>query len=257
METRQTLAKDCGFPRVAQAIEFELARYAVMSQQPEKAEAYRAQLLESAASLASPRYIRPSEDTEGAGIAQARLMLHLGLLSEGSALIAKLLADAITHRRKWREAKLRILKSIALHHQGKVVEESQEIGAALDLGASMGLVRTFLDEGDAFVARLRTHAEAIPRANQNTPVARYLASLLHAADAQALAKRPLAAASFSEQESKLLDLLARGRTNRDIATALELSVNTVKWHLAHIYAKLRVHNRSQAVFIARQRGLMS
>ncbi|HSV52406.1 MAG TPA: LuxR C-terminal-related transcriptional regulator [Burkholderiaceae bacterium] len=257
MEMRLAVAREGGFPRVVHALELELARYAVVSDQPEKADAYRAQLLEHPGSLPTYRAIRPSEETEGAEIAQARLMLFLGLLRQGRALVDALLADAVVRKRKWREAKLRILRAIALEKEGNAAEATEEITSALELGACMGLVRTFLDEGPAFVGRLRAFANSRHHADLSPPAARYLAGLLKAAEAEPPDRKPLAGAVFSEQEAKVLALIAKGRTNKDVACALALSVNTVKWHLAHIYTKLGVHNRSQAIFIARQRGLMS
>ncbi len=48
------------------------------------------------------------------------------------------------------------------------------------------------------------------------------------------------------RELEILSLLAEGLSNRDIAEALCISVNTVETHLRHMYQKLGVHNRGQA-----------
>lgn len=52
---------------------------------------------------------------------------------------------------------------------------------------------------------------------------------------------------LSPRESELLDLLARGRTYKECATALDLSIDTVRTHIRHIYKKLQVHSRHEAV----------
>jgi DNA-binding NarL/FixJ family response regulator len=52
--------------------------------------------------------------------------------------------------------------------------------------------------------------------------------------------------TLTPREKELLDLLARGLPNRDIARALSLSENTVKYHVKHILHKLDVHNRTEA-----------
>ena len=61
---------------------------------------------------------------------------------------------------------------------------------------------------------------------------------------------------LSEREIEVLDLVAKGKSNKEIATQLHVSVATVKSHLLHIYAKLGVDDRTQAVTTAIQRGLI-
>ena len=61
---------------------------------------------------------------------------------------------------------------------------------------------------------------------------------------------------FSKRELDVLRLLADGRANQDIALALIIGVNTVKMHLQHLYDKLDVHNRVQAILRARALGLL-
>jgi LuxR family maltose regulon positive regulatory protein len=50
--------------------------------------------------------------------------------------------------------------------------------------------------------------------------------------------------------------MAEGLTNREIASRLFVSVNTVKAHCRNIYGKLGVHNRTQAVVRARALGIL-
>ena len=57
--------------------------------------------------------------------------------------------------------------------------------------------------------------------------------------------------ALTTRELDVLELVADGRSNRDIGTALEISDHTVKFHLASIYGKLGVSTRTEAV----QRGL--
>ena len=57
---------------------------------------------------------------------------------------------------------------------------------------------------------------------------------------------------LTERESELLSLLPTGMTNRELGEHLYISENTVKTQLRHLYAKLDVRNRGQAVAIAGQ-----
>jgi len=61
---------------------------------------------------------------------------------------------------------------------------------------------------------------------------------------------------LSERELEVLRVLAAGLSNRAIAQKLYLSVATVKVHLKHIYGKLAVNSRMQAVARARELNLL-
>jgi DNA-binding NarL/FixJ family response regulator len=61
---------------------------------------------------------------------------------------------------------------------------------------------------------------------------------------------------LSAREREVLQLLANGATNRQIAAQLNLSENTVKTHLSNIFSKLDVQSRAEAVAVAYRRGLV-
>lgn len=61
---------------------------------------------------------------------------------------------------------------------------------------------------------------------------------------------------LSSRELEVLELVARGSTNRQAAAALFISEATVKTHLLHIYSKLDVNDRAAAVAAAFERGLL-
>jgi LuxR family maltose regulon positive regulatory protein len=61
---------------------------------------------------------------------------------------------------------------------------------------------------------------------------------------------------LSEREREVLQLLANGASNQEIAQELVIAVDTVKRHASHIFSKLGVHNRMQAVLQARELGLL-
>lgn len=53
--------------------------------------------------------------------------------------------------------------------------------------------------------------------------------------------------SLSPRERTLLDALSKGLTNRELARELDISANTVKFHLSNLFEKLSVKNRAQAI----------
>ena len=62
---------------------------------------------------------------------------------------------------------------------------------------------------------------------------------------------------LSEREREVLDLIASGATNREIAGSLHLSPHTIKEHTSVLYRKLSVRNRAEAVLRAQRLGLLS
>jgi LuxR family maltose regulon positive regulatory protein len=61
---------------------------------------------------------------------------------------------------------------------------------------------------------------------------------------------------LSPRELEVLELLAAGRSNREIADRLVVALDTVKKHVSHILDKLGAGNRTQAVARARELGLV-
>jgi NarL family two-component system response regulator LiaR len=77
----------------------------------------------------------------------------------------------------------------------------------------------------------------------------------HMTKRSAKARQPVI--EFSKREKQVLELLAGGKTNRDIGAALFISESTVKFHVHAILSKLDASNRTEAVSMAVQRGVIS
>ncbi len=86
---------------------------------------------------------------------------------------------------------------------------------------------------------------------QPVVASRLLQRLSAAADASAPPPEPL-----TEREHEVLRLLAQGKPNKEIAAALAISERTVKFHVSSILSKLGAGNRTEAVTLAAQRGLV-
>jgi DNA-binding NarL/FixJ family response regulator len=74
--------------------------------------------------------------------------------------------------------------------------------------------------------------------------------------AEKLSQRTMSV-GLSEREREVLELVARGLTNKEVATTLGLSQFTVRNHLNHITEKLDVSDRTEAIVVALQSGIIS
>jgi DNA-binding NarL/FixJ family response regulator len=121
-------------------------------------------------------------------------------------------------------------------------DTDRDIMAALDAGATGYLLKDA--PRDELFAAIR--AAAAGESVLSPAVATRVVSRVRTAGSEALSGR----------ETDVLALVAKGRSNREIARALFVSEATVKTHLGHVYAKLGVNDRASAVATAYDRGLL-
>jgi DNA-binding NarL/FixJ family response regulator len=76
-------------------------------------------------------------------------------------------------------------------------------------------------------------------------------------DPERTARRDNLLEALTDREREVFRLLARGQSNREIASALHLSESTIKIHVGHILAKLNLRDRVQAVVQAYESGLIT
>jgi LuxR family maltose regulon positive regulatory protein len=220
---------------------------------------------------------------EMVALAEARVRLARSRPEETITWLTRSLA-ATEERGRWGAAiELRILRGLARVRQGKTREAGADLERALALAEPEGYARVFLDEGQPMqmlLAQWLAHAGA-------SPLRDYATRLLAQFDAEPrvfAASQPSVAAQgttfptgdpsaiplvspveapgqalvepLSQRELEVLHLIALGRTNPEIARQLVVATGTVKAHAAHIYRKLDVANRTEAVARARQLGLL-
>ncbi|MNZ72883.1 HTH-type transcriptional regulator MalT [compost metagenome] len=148
-----------------------------------------------------------------------------------------------------------ILRAFALDALGREAEVQQQLRSALAQGYRLGLRRTFLDEGEplqALLSRLQPAEDAVLESYRQNLLPRTPAG----ATAPTRARRAGAddTSPLTRREQDILALLEQPISNKRIAMALNLSLDTVKWNLKNIYAKLGVTSRYEAVVAARRRN---
>jgi LuxR family maltose regulon positive regulatory protein len=123
---------------------------------------------------------------------------------------------------------------------------------ALRLAEPEGYVRLFADLGLPMAFLLQeAHSRAVMPEYVETLLAAFGGDRSFSAAAAAALPEPLTA-----REQEVLERLAAGLTNREIAEQLVIAAETVKKHVANLCAKLGVSNRTEASARARELGLL-
>jgi LuxR family maltose regulon positive regulatory protein len=191
-------------------------------------------------------------------IVLARILITQGRLDETTELLQRLLEAAEAGGRTSRVIEILIIQALASQAAGDKIRAMPMLEKALSLAEPGGFIRIFVDEGPHMVSLLY---EALKRGIAPDYVQRLLAAFPIAEPEQTDPSKSQVPESeliepLSEREIEVLQLIAEGLTNPDIAARLYLSLNTVKVHTRNIYGKLGVNNRTQAVARARSLGIL-
>jgi LuxR family transcriptional regulator, maltose regulon positive regulatory protein len=192
-------------------------------------------------------------ESEVAQLAIARVLILKGdrpSFKQAGSLLERLLQTAQEAGRLGVQIEALALQAVGHERQGERPQALMALEQGLRLAEPEGYVRLFADLGLP-LARLLQTAQA--RAVLPDYVARLLAAFSHDLPSPALETLP---EPLTAREQEVLKLLATGLTNRQIATQLVISPETVKKHAGNIYGKLGVSNRTEAVTTAREMGLL-
>ena len=223
----------------------------------------------------------------GEMVALAVSRVHLAQCRPDEAIVrlTRSLGDAEGAGRLGTAIEMRILRSLAHLRQGDKVEAEADLERALALAEPEGYIRVFVDEGEPVADLLRNLATRPQGARKSGSCsARYLTTLL-AAFSTASGSRPSAGPDepvemrllsgadrayhgepawqiptliepLSERERQVLELVAEGLTNEQIAAKLIIALGTVKAHIHNISGKLGAQNRAHAVARAKELNLL-
>jgi LuxR family maltose regulon positive regulatory protein len=188
----------------------------------------------------------------------ARILIAQNRLDEATNLLQGLFEPAEKGGRVTRVIEILVLQALALQAQGDTDQAVTNLERALILAESRGFVRIFVDEGPPMSRLLY---EALNREIKPEYVSRLLKAFPIDVPEQTDSSRTQGSQSgllepLSERELNVLQLIAEGLTNPEIAARLVLSLHTIKTHTRNIYGKLDAHNRTEAVAKARVLGIL-
>lgn len=130
---------------------------------------------------------------------------------------------------------------------------------AMDLAHTYGLARVFVDAHPAIADWARSLAvdeAGYPEPGRSIAVARVLRPAAATTTRDATGPRAVPSMVLTPKEREVLELLARNLSNKEIAQAMGVGEETVKWHLKNLFGKLDAANRKHVVKRAQVLGLL-
>ena len=182
------------------------------------------------------------------------------MLSPSRGLVTRLrgeVARALGNGRGWRVVRLMVIEALARENLGDRGGALRAVKRAVEASARGGMIRTFIDAGPKVMALVQILAAQ--EAQAPSAACSDIGAILAAAGAEPLTavEGETTTEALSPREIEVLEMVAAGLSNRELAGRLLVSENTIKWHLQHVFAKLGVKNRTRAILVARQHSIIS
>jgi LuxR family maltose regulon positive regulatory protein len=210
-------------------------------------------------------------------LALARVLIAQQRLEDALDMLAQISQSAQEAGGTGWVIEARILEALAFQTMSETDRALTALSQGLSLAEPESYVRTFVDGGEPMAALLRQAGlrgiaphyvgqllaafgpSTRLRTGTGEPESKPLeAALRQAQDAAAQEAMPILAfhEALTERELEILRLIDAGLSNREIAEALYISLNTIKTHTKSLYSKLNVHSRTQAINRARDLKLL-
>jgi len=196
-------------------------------------------------------------DQSGLALSQARVLLAVGETNAALDMLEKILWKLIEMDRPDERLKTIALLAAALQMSGETGKAIRQLDTIYSLAEAENFIRLFVDEGEPM-------RQVLTEAARQGIEPEYTARLLDAFVSQAGVSHSIRKEKvgqmlvepLSPREMEVLELIARGLSNREIGERLFLALSTVKGHSRVIFDKLQVQRRTEAVAKARELGLL-
>jgi LuxR family maltose regulon positive regulatory protein len=170
--------------------------------------------------------------------------------------LSTLIAESERRERVTPVIEASILRAYAHHAVAQHEAAAESLSHALTLGAQCGYVRIFADEGRQLLHLIEQYRNKLHAPHAYVEEIHNLIHKELATQSAPSAVEGQQITPLTRRELDILQLLAAGKSNQEIAIERVLTVNTVKKHVANILQKLGVANRTQAVMLAKKQGWM-
>lgn len=187
-----------------------------------------------------------------------KVYMNQGEYENALEVIEPLFKAAEANKRQRNIIKILAMQAAIYQAMGDSKRGLQILERALELGEAEGFVRSFLDEGEMILQLLD---QAVSKGIYPDYAKKLIASAKQIKPIGTLVKSDYGEQSelvepLSVREIEVLQLIADGFSNQEIANQLHISLSTVKGHTSNIYGKLGVHKRTRAVSRAMELGLL-
>jgi LuxR family maltose regulon positive regulatory protein len=185
---------------------------------------------------------------------------------EASSLLDRLLRSAEAEERNGSAIGILAIQSVLMKSQGNTASALAILERTLTLAEPEGYIRVFVEEGVPMHTLLSNFQSLIRQRISSGADSASLRLLTYTEKLLAAFSRPTGVETIesgaileplTERELEILRLLSTGLSNKEIADILVIAVSTVKSHINGLYGKLGTHRRTEAVAIARDRGLLT
>jgi LuxR family maltose regulon positive regulatory protein len=194
-------------------------------------------------------------------LARAHVALATGYPQDAVAILGALRDDALGGRRHYFVLRVDMLLAAALLDVGEPIKALERLHNVVKLAAPAGIYRTLLDSGPEVGLILPRLRENLERKGDAKPLLEYVDHLLEGwrtlyQPKPGKSQGSALADALTPRERGILELIAEGRSNKEIARFLGIAPETVKSHLKNIFGKLSVEKRAQAIARAQSLGLL-
>lgn len=254
LEALTTMGASRGLPRLVVASLAERVRLHAAGGRPEQAESLADELVDTLERSNVCRSVRTTCELDS-----ALSLAYAALAADDNAAMTEAVDSGLELARKihrgYESVQLLALRALLTERAGGT--PGLTLTEALSRAEAGGLVRVFADSHPAVIDMIRRFAtRGVHGPVSHAYIDHVLAATKQSPPEAARPASSVGSAILTPKEEQVLKLLAGGLANKRIAAELNLSSETVKWHVKKLFAKLDAGTREHAVGRARMLGLL-